>query len=330
MPRRSTMYLRRVTGVGLGQRVRRRPEAVGGLGLERRQRRAGLAVAVHPLGCRLLDAGAVDDDDVHRGAQLLGASPGRLDDALRLLEAHGPDAERVAGVPGAGARRRPPARSRRRLPPRRRPRSPSPVPSPACASRRRCFPRPPSPPSGLEMRTATFAAPGSTCQPVCGGDRLTRVPPRTAASTSRATSRRGVGAGERRAAAAIAARRPDRAAIASVSVRRRSGVSSASGTTTAAPPSRHPARVRGLVVGGRVRIGDQHGREAVLGELEDRAAGAGHGEVGGRQGGAERGQVVAQDVARAGRGRGRAKSRAAGDVQHAVRRVGEGRHRGAG
>ena len=46
---------------------------------------------------------------------------------------------------------------------------------------------------------------------------------------------------------------------------------------------RHPARVGGLVVGGGVRIGHEHGRQAVLGELEDRAAGARDGEVGGER-----------------------------------------------
>ena len=46
----------------------------------------------------------------------------------------------------------------------------------------------------------------------------------------------------------------------------------ASGITTAAPRVRHPARVRGLVVGRRVRIGHEDRRAAVRGDLEHRAA----------------------------------------------------------
>ena len=66
----------------------------------------------------------------------------------------------------------------------------------------------------------------------------------------------------------------------------------------------HPAGVGALVVGGRVRIRDQDRREAVLGELEDRAAGAGDGGVGRGQRDPERRQVLEQDVVRAGRLRG--------------------------
>ena len=63
----------------------------------------------------------------------------------------------------------------------------------------------------------------------------------------------------------------------------------------------HPARVGGLVVGGRVRIRDQDRRQAVLGELEHRAAGAGDREVGGDERLPERRDVFAQVVVRAGR-----------------------------
>ena len=84
----------------------------------------------------------------------------------------------------------------------------------------------------------------------------------------------------------------------------------------------HPARVRGLVVA-RWRAGTgQHRRDAVLGELEDRAAGAGDREVGGRERLAERDQVVAQVVVRAGRGQV-GEVAPAGDVEDAVGRVGE-------
>ena len=90
----------------------------------------------------------------------------------------------------------------------------------------------------------------------------------------------------------------------------------------------HPARVGRLVVGRRVRVRDEHRRQPVLGELEDRAARARDREVGGGQRAAERRHVVAQVVVRR-----RATSRvgevaAAGDVQDAERRVGERLERG--
>ena len=88
----------------------------------------------------------------------------------------------------------------------------------------------------------------------------------------------------------------------------------------------HPARVGGLVVGGGVRIRDQHRRQAVLRELEDRAARAGHGEVGGRERLAERAQVVAQVVVRAGRGQV-GEVAPAGDVEDAIGRIRRTRRR---
>ena len=60
--------------------------------------------------------------------------------------------------------------------------------------------------------------------------------------------------------------------------------------------------------------------QAVLGELEDRAARAGDGDVGGRQRDPERRQVVEQDVVRAGAGELGVVARA-GDVDDAVGRV---------
>ncbi len=77
------------------------------------------------------------------------------------------------------------------------------------------------------------------------------------------------------AAGRPAARRPPRRAA------RR--VSSASGITTAAPPSAIQRGIRALVVPGGMRDRDQHGRQAVSSELEDRAAGAGDDEVGRRE-----------------------------------------------
>ena len=74
------------------------------------------------------------------------------------------------------------------------------------------------------------------------------------------------------------------------------------------------------MVGGRVRIRDQHRRESVLGELEDRAAGAPDGDVCGGQRDPERRQVVEQDVLRPRAGQIRVVARA-GDVQHAIGRV---------
>ena len=76
-----------------------------------------------------------------------------------------------------------------------------------------------------------------------------------------------------------------------------------------------------------MRIGHEHGRQPVLGELEDRAARARDGEVGGGQRLAERDQVVAQVVVRAGR-REVGEVAPPGDVQDAVRRVGERGDRG--
>ena len=153
---------------------------------------------------------------------------------------------------------------------------------------------------------------GSASSPASGTGLARRVSGGSpaAASTSRATARGGVGArqaarrgghrgqplGRRRAA-----RRPRRAAAA--------GVSSASGRIVAAPASVHPAGVGGLVVGGRVRIRDQDRRQAVLGELEHRAAGARDGEVGGGERVAERRHVVAQ-VRSAARARAARRSRA--------------------
>ena len=84
----------------------------------------------------------------------------------------------------------------------------------------------------------------------------------------------------------------------------------------------HPARVRGLVVGGGVRIRDEDRREPVLGELEDRPARPGDGEVGGREREAEGDEVVAQVVVRAGGGEV-GEVAPAGDVEDAVGRVGE-------
>ncbi len=63
----------------------------------------------------------------------------------------------------------------------------------------------------------------------------------------------------------------------------RGPVSSASGITTAAPGALDVAGVGRLVVGGRVRIRDQHRRPAGRGDLEDRPAGAGDDQVAGDQ-----------------------------------------------
>ena len=65
----------------------------------------------------------------------------------------------------------------------------------------------------------------------------------------------------------------------------------------------HPARVGGLVVGRRVRVGDEDRRAPVRGDLEDRAAGARDAQVAGQQRLAEGRDVLAQVVVAGGRGR---------------------------
>ncbi len=93
--------------------------------------------------------------------------------------------------------------------------------------------------------------------------------------------------------------------------------SSVSGTTTAPPPrSKWRAFLR-LVVGGRVRIRDEHGRHAGGRELPDRAARARDGEVGGGERGAELARRRDQHVVVAVHARAqRLVVALAGDVQH--------------
>ena len=157
-----------------------------------------------------------------------------------------------------------------------------------------------------------------------GGQSADRPP---AASTSRAITRAASGRARRAEAPAIAARRAVSATSASTStpqpLRRELGVGQHGGGARAL----HPARVRLLVVAGRVRIRDQDRGQAVLGELEHRPAGARDRQVGRRQRGAERHHVVAQDVMRAGR-RERGEVPPSRHVQDPVRRVREGAHGG--
>ena len=157
--------------------------------------------------------------------------------------------------------------------------------------------------------------------------RAARAPPerspRRLPALARATSRAASGRARR---AAARGHRGQRASSSSASTSRRAaaaGVSSASAMTARRRRSRHPARVRGLVVGGGVRVRDQDRREPVLGELEDRAAGAGDGEVGGREREAEGVEVVAQVVVRrrARRGRGSRAGRRRGGRGRARRRT---------
>ena len=91
-----------------------------------------------------------------------------------------------------------------------------------------------------------------------------------------------------------AAQRPPR--------RSRSGVSSSSRDHDRGAALGQPARVLGLMVRGRVRIGDQDRGAARRGDLEHRAAGAGEHQVGGREHLAEVGLVLDQGVALGGAG----------------------------
>ena len=152
-----------------------------------------------------------------------------------------------------------------------------------------------------------------------GWPELTAWRPRAARRRSR--GRRRGGRGRRRrppsrpgAGGRRAARRPR--------WRRRSAVSSASRITTRRAAVGHPARVRGLVVGGGGRIRDQDRRSAMRGDLEDRAAGAGDDEVGGEQRVAEVVDVRPQVVVGSGRLE-RGEVAYARGVQHAERRARE-------
>ena len=87
-------------------------------------------------------------------------------------------------------------------------------------------------------------------------------------------------------------------------------------------------RVGALVIGGGVRIGDQHRRPAVGGDLEHRAAGAGDDEVAGGERLAEVADVAAQVVVRARRACSEARSRSPAACRTRNRAPGERLDRG--
>ena len=191
-----------------------------------------------------------------------------------------------------------------------------------------------SEPADGRAELARRRAPSRSCRPrrcrrdgPCGPPRAARRPqPPAALRTSRAISRAASGRASRRDAcghrgqpAGVGEQRADllgqplgRQLVVGHDDRR-AGV-------------RHPARVGGLVVGGGVRVGHEDRRHAVRGDLEDRAAGAGDGQVGGGQRVAER-----RDVGRAGRSRRAAGSPSARAQRLVValpgRRAGRGRAR---
>ena len=233
-----------------------------------------------------------------------------------LHRQHGPERPRTAAQPAPDD----PGQRGSLQPARARARARSRRPTPASrSSTRSCGRSPPGnssgcnggPPGGVVLAGARDR--GSRSARTTASDRATRAsrtepPAQQLAAISRAASGRASAADarrHRRQPAAVGEQPPDLVAPAG------RPVSSLSGITIAAPALLHEARVRRLVVGGRVRIRDQHRRPAVRGDLEDRAAGARHDQIAGQQRLAEVGDVAAQVVVRSpGAGpRARARSR---------------------